>query len=155
MNEIVVHINKIDELDEVLKVSEIIFKPNKEEKEKYHLKSIWLERINNGLLVSSLVDNKIIGFAVCYKKEDVFHIWNVGVLEEYRKSGVWRKMYDEIVKFSIEKDFLKLTLNTYKNKYPKMFDFAIKEGFEEYRTEFDELSQDTKSMFVKILKNIY
>lgn len=151
MNEIILHIDEIDELDEVLEVAQKIFQPNEEEKKRYHLRSLWLERINNGLLISAVINEKIVGFAVCYKKDDALHIWNVGVLEEYRKSGVWRKMYEKIVKYSIEKGYSRLTLNTYKNKFPGMYSFASKEGFVVYKTGFDELTQDTKLMFEKMI----
>ena len=151
MNEIRLNINKIEDLDEILEVAEKVFRPNKEEKEKYHQKSIWLERAINGLLISAQVDNKIIGFAICYRKEDALHIWNVGVLEEYRKNGVWRKIYEEIVNFANKNKFSKITLNTHKNQFPGMYNFAVKEGFAVERTEFDELSKDFKSMFVKMI----
>ncbi|MFA7301241.1 MAG: GNAT family N-acetyltransferase [Candidatus Shapirobacteria bacterium] len=149
MNNIVLNINKIDQIDEVLEVGEEVFKPNKEEKEKYHKKEVWLNKIENGLLISASVDNKIVGFAICYKKETDLHIWNVGVLEEYRKFGIWKKMYNEVVKFAIENEYESISLNTYKEKFLGMYTFCIKEGFVEYKIEFDEFQNTTKSMFRK------
>jgi GNAT superfamily N-acetyltransferase len=52
-------------------------------------------------------------------------------------------MYEEIIKYAKQKGFKKLTLNTYKNKFPSMYTFCLKNGFEEYRTEKE------KSFFIK------
>ena len=151
MNDVILNINKIEEIDEILEVADKVFKPNKEEKEKYHQKSKWLERTKDGLLVSAKINNKTVGFAICYRKEKDLHIWNVGVLEEYRKNGIWVKMYKEIVKYAKEKGCGTLSLNTYKKQFPEMYSFAIKEKFKENMTEVDELSQDIKSVFMKLL----
>ncbi len=151
MNDVVLSLNRIEELDEVLDVAEKVFRPSREEKERYHLKSKWIERVNNGLLISAKIKKRIVGFAICYRKESDLHIWNVGVLEEFRKKGIWRKMYKEIVAFAIKNGFKSLSLNTYKKQFPGMYDFATKEGFTEYKTELDDLSGDIKSMFGKEL----
>ena len=109
MEEIILKINNTEDLDEILLVSEAVFKPNEQEREKYENKSDWLEKIKNGLLVSAVIDNKIVGFSICYKKEDDFHVWKVGVLDEFRGIGIWRKMYDEIIKYAAENGFQKVT----------------------------------------------
>ena len=151
MNEIELRINKIDDLDEVLPVAEEVFKPNLQEKEKYHNKSDWLDKIMDGLLISAVIDSEIVGFAICYKKENDLHIWNVGVLEKYRKNGIWRKMYKEIVNYANSQHFQTLSLNTYKEKFPGMYSFCKNENFDEYLTEIDSLSSKTKSLFRKVL----
>ncbi len=152
MENIILNINKIDQIDEVMDVANLVFKPNKEEKEKYHKKEDWLNKIKNGLLISASVDNKIVGFAICYQKEKDLHIWNVGVLEKYRRFGIWKKIYDEIVKFALMNKFESISLNTYKEKFLGMYTFVIKNGFDEYKTEFDEMQGTTKSMFKKMVK---
>lgn len=152
MENIILNINKLNEIDEVMSVAKYVFKPNKEEIEKYHKKEDWLNKIKNGSLVSALIDNKIVGFAVCYRKEDDLHIWNVGVLDDFRRFGIWRKMYDEIIKYVTENKFESISLNTYKEKFTGMYNFCVKEGFIEYKTEFDEMQGATKSMFRKMVK---
>jgi len=151
MDDIKIHINQLDELDEVLSVADIVFRPNDEEKAKYHRKDDWLTKINNGLMVTASINNKIVGFAICYQKEKTLHIWNVGVLPEYRKKGIWQKMYEEVLSFATENKFSGLSLNTYKDKFPGMYNFCQSHGFEEYKTELDQLSGTTKSMFLKKL----
>ena len=142
-------INKIEDLDEVLQVSEEVFEPNFQEKEKYHKKSDWLEKIKNGLLISAVSNNQIVGFAICCKKETAFHIWNVGVLTKYRKIGIWQRMYKEIIKFAKDSGYRQVSLNTYKEKFPPMYKFCKKEKFIEKSIEVDPFSGYVKSMFIK------
>lgn len=149
MNNVVLRINNIEDLDEVIEVGYEVFKPSLVEKEKYWKKSDWLIRMDNGLLISAVFDDRIIGFAFCYKRENDFHIWNVGVLNKYRKMGVWRKMYEEIIKFAKDNNYSEISLNTYKENFPEMYDFCKKEEFLENKTEFDTLLGRTKSMFSK------
>jgi GNAT superfamily N-acetyltransferase len=138
------NINKLEELDKVLEVSKEIFKPGQEEERKYHNKEDWLRKIeNDGLLIVAKDKNLVTGFSICYPKDDKFHIWNVGVLGNYRRFGVWKQIYESIIKFARKKSFKHLTLNTYKNKFPNMYKFCLKNGFEEYKTEGE------KSFFVK------
>ena len=149
MNEITIVTNKIDDLVEVLEVSITIFQPNEERKKLYHSESDWMEKIKNGLLVTAYDGTKVIGFAVSYIKSDDLHIWNVGVLPEYRKRGVWEKMYEITIQVATEKKFTTVSLNTYKDKFPGMYNFCLTHGFAEYKTEFDEMSGSTKSMFLR------
>ncbi len=142
-----IHLNKVEDIDEVLALSYKIFTPSPEENKKYHNKDDWIDKINNhGLLVTAWDGDKIIGFSICYSKHETFHIWNVGVLEEYRRHGIWKMMYEEIKKFATKENFETLTLNTYKSRFPGMYNFVLKNGFTEYKTEGE------KSFFMKRLE---
>lgn len=139
-----ISLNRIEELDTALDVSKQVFKPSPEEMQKYHNRKDWLEKISNGgLLITTKDTNTIVGFAICYPKKGNFHIWNVGVLKNYRGLGVWRQMYENILNFAKEKGFKNLTLNTYKNKFPDMYSFCLNHGFVVYKTE------EEKSFFIK------
>jgi len=151
MNNIEININKIDKIDEVMMVAETVFQPNDEEKAKYHRKEDWLEKIKNGLLVTVSIDKKIVGFAVCYRKDKTLHVWNVGVLPDYRENGVWQKMYEMVVFQARESEYEAISLNTYKEKFPGMYNFCQTHGFFESKTEKDELPGAIKSMFVRKL----
>lgn len=143
---ITLHLNVLEDLDQALEISNQVFEPSPEELQKYHDKSDWLNKINNGgLLVTSWDDNKMVGFSLCYPKEEKFHIWRVGVLKEYRKHGIWKMMHDEIKKFAKERKFKRLTLNTYKAKFPGMYAFVLGNGYVEYKTEGE------KSFFTKAI----
>lgn len=60
-------------------------------------------------------------------------------------------MYNEVVKFAIENEYESISLNNYKEKFLGMYTFCVKEGFVEYKIEFDEFQNATKSMFRKII----
>lgn len=140
------HKNQLEDLDQALEISKTIFKPSPKELQKYHNKNDWLKKINEGgLLISVLNEREMVGFAVCYPKASKFHIWNVGVLKESRKAGIWKKMYKEIIKYAKGKNFKHLTINTYKTKYPRMYSFVLDNDYKEYKTKGD------KSFFVKII----
>lgn len=137
-------INNLEELDNVLRVSREVFKPTPEKEEKYHNKEDWLNKIkNNGLLITAKDKGSVVGFSICYPKDNKLHIWNVGVVENYRRFGVWKQMYKAILNSAKQNGFKKLTLNTYKNKFPNMYAYCLKNGFEEYKTE------KGKSFFIK------
>jgi len=143
---ILLHTNQLEELDKALEVSIQIFEPSFEEHQKYHDKNDWLNKLNDGgLLVTAWDDKKVVGFSISYPKEQKFHVWNVGVLKEYRKLGIWKNMYNEIEKFAKGRKFEQLTLNTYKDKFPGMYNFVLDSGFTELKTEGD------KSFFIKKL----
>lgn len=123
-------INNFDELDNVLRVSREVFKPTPEEKEKYHYREDWLNKIKNkGLIIAAKDKSSVIGFSICYPKGSILHIWNVGVVEKYIRIGVWKQMYKAIVKSAKQNGFNELTLNTYKNKFPNMYAFCLENGF--------------------------
>ncbi len=136
---IVLHTNKQEDVDSALDVSKKVFEPSKEELLKYHDKTDWLNKINSGgLLVTAWDDKNIVGFSICYPKEKILHIWNVGVIKDYRKHGIWKMMYEEIEKFANKKKFDQLTLNTYKDKFPSMYNFVLNNGYTVYKTEEDK-----------------
>lgn len=139
-------INENTQLDEVLEVAKKVFNPTPDEMKQYHRKELWLEKLNNeGVLLTANENNEVVGFAVCYKKEKSFHIWNVGVLNNYRKKGIWKNLYSEIVKYAKQKGHRKLTINTFKNKFPSMYNFLVSNGFHEISVD------NEKSYFEKTL----
>jgi len=151
MKNIVYKINSINNLDEVLAVANEVFSPNLEEKEKYFNKSDWVDRVINGFCVSALDDKKIVGFSISYGKDKDLHIWNVGVLDKYRKMGIWHKLYEKTIEYAVKNNYQSISLNTFEKKFPNMYSFCQKEGFIKYKTEIDSLSGKIKSKFVKKL----
>jgi len=123
--------NNLSELDEVITLSVKVFHPSAEQLVKYHDNADWIKKIENGgLLLSALIKNKIVGFVICYRKSpDILHIWNVGIDEEYRRMGIWNNLYNEILDWAKQKNYKYVSLNTYKQKFPNMFTFAIKNNF--------------------------
>lgn len=139
-----VSLNKIEELHEAIDISNQISVPTPVEAEKYHNKHDWMKKIEDGgLLVTVKQDGQMAGYALCYREDHIFHIWNVGVLEDFRGLGIWKKMYETISQYAVKNGCNQLTLNTYKSKYSSMYSFCQKHGFVEYKIE------DGKSYFIK------
>ena len=100
--------NNLLQIDEVLNTADIVFKPTPEQSEKYHNKKDWLQIVQDGgLLLSVLINNNVVAFAICEKRNDALHIWNVGVLPEYRKIGLWKQMHEKIVEYAKNQKFNK------------------------------------------------
>jgi ribosomal protein S18 acetylase RimI-like enzyme len=150
-NALIVRRGTIEDLKMAMQIAEEVFKPTPEEKVRHHQYKIWKEKMENGVLVVGCHKNKLVGFALSYAKSTDFHIGNVGVVEEFRKKGLWKMMYEETLRFAVNNGYKSISLNTYKDKFPGMYNFCIKNGFEEISTEFDELSSQMKSSFLKKL----
>ncbi len=144
-------VNNYDMLDGAMEVAVRVFEPNTEEIEKYHQRKQWEERARSGALVVATFNNSVVGFAVCYPKETCFHIWNVGVLPEYRGQKIWQTMYGMIEAKAKSDGFKTLTLNTFPAKFTNMYRFAINNGFVETNSETDPVSNETKVFLEKSL----
>lgn len=138
-----IQIGGLEYLDDALFVSKVIFEPTLIEEEKYHNKEDWKKKIENGgVLVIGKVDGKVVGFIVAYKTADeVMHVWNAGVLSEYRKLGIFSNMFEELAVKSRQDGIKKMTLNTIEQKFPEMYKYVINKGFVEYEREWVEDSK--------------
>ena len=152
-----IEIGGVENLDDALRVSKIVFEPTPTEEEKYHKKEDWQKKINeDGLLVIGRVDGRIVGFIVAYKTSDeVMHVWNAGVLSEYRKLGIFSNMFEELSVKCKQEGVKKLTLHTIEKKFPEMYKFVINRGFVEFEKEWiedDKAGKVEKSKFELSLK---
>lgn len=151
MSNIEYKINDVATLDEAVAISKEIFHPLTKEVEEYHNKEDWSAKIGkDGLLIVAYIENEPAAFVLNYTKEaNSLHIWVGGVLEKFRGLGLWTGMYEKIEMYAKDKNFQKLTLNTYKDKFPIMYQFATKHEFTCHKTEMkDDLE---KSFFEKSL----
>lgn len=132
--------NNIEDLEEIFRISSVIFNPSPQEIEKHQNKDDWTKKIKNGgILITAYSDNTLVGFAICRKNDsETLHIWNVGVLPQFRKKGIWQEMYRQITTYAKDNGFVRITLNTFKSLFPEMYSFAQKEGFSCYETEMEE-----------------
>ncbi len=135
-----IEIGGVENLEDALRVSRIVFEPTPAEEEKYHKKEDWERKIREGgLLVIGKVDGKVAGFIVAYKTADeVMHIWNAGVLSEYRKLGIFSNMFEELSVKCKQDGIKKLTLHTIEKKFPEMYRLVINKGFVEFEKEWIE-----------------
>lgn len=133
-----VEIGGVENLDSALAVARSVYNPNEEEIKKYHKKEDWQSKIEkDGLLIVGRVDGKIVGFILAYKTADeVMHVWNAGVLSEYRKLGIFSNMFEELAVKCKQEGIKKITLHTIEKSFPEMYKYAINKGFVEYEREW-------------------
>ena len=143
-------LNDLSNIDEIISISKDVFHPSEESILKYHNKEDWLNKIKNKGLLISVYDNDVcIAYALCNKiDDDILRIWNVGVLDEYRGLGIWNQIYNMIVNYAVQEGYKKLNLNTFKVKFPNMYKFVKKEGFNLMKEETKDDGY-TKSYFIK------
>jgi GNAT superfamily N-acetyltransferase len=140
MNNVEYKINDPTTLDDAISISREIFSPSAKEIEEYHNKQDWNNKIEKGgLLVVVYIENEPAAFVLSHIKEaNSLHIWVGGVLKKFRGLGLWSGLYEKIEKYAKDKSFEKLTLNTYRDKFPIMYNFATKHGFTCYKTEMKD-----------------
>lgn len=79
---------------------------------------------NNNYLIAYLENKKVIGFVLAYKlqrydeKNDMIYIHEVGVLEEYRRLGIGKKLMEYVKDICKEENLSKIFLITNKSNIP-------------------------------------
>ncbi|MCD4796120.1 MAG: GNAT family N-acetyltransferase [Candidatus Cloacimonetes bacterium] len=112
----------------------------------------YLLRFNNKkhLILVAYYKNNAVGFKAGYETEDGFYTWMGGVLQEYRRMNIARKLARSQEKWLKENDFKKIKLKTL-NKHKAMIHFALSEGFKIVGCEPDKNSDLNKIFLEKIL----
>ncbi len=86
----------------------------------------------------------IIAFAICYERyPNYYHIWQLGVLEEYRGSGYGKALYEKVEKTAQDLEYKGVTMNTF-NKFANNLVLAISRGYKIYGLEKTEGNMDPK-----------
>ncbi|HCQ31801.1 TPA: hypothetical protein DIU27_05520 [Candidatus Collierbacteria bacterium] len=152
-----IEIGGVENLDDALRVARLVYNPNEEEIKKYHNKENWRSKIEkDGILVVGKVDGEIVGFLLAYKTTDeVMHVWNAGVLSEFRRLGIFSNMFEELAVKCRQDGIKKITLHTIEKSFPEMYKFVINKGFVEYEKEWiedDKVGKVEKSKFELELK---
>ncbi len=112
----------------------------------------YLLRFNNKkhLILVAYHRNAVVGFKAGYETEDGFYSWMGGVLPEYRRMNIARRLARSQEKWLKENNFKKVKLKTL-NKRKAMLHFALSEGFKIVGCEPDKSSDLNKIFLEKIL----
>ncbi|KXK26389.1 MAG: Acetyltransferase (GNAT) family protein [candidate division WS6 bacterium OLB20] len=148
-----IRINQTDDLSRALDLAETVFTPGEEDREQYHNRKDWEERIaNGGLFLTAYSEGTFAGFALCTRKPgDRFHIWITCVDEEFRRKGIWRRLYENILDYALFSGYRTLTLNTNEQRFPEMYAFMRAEGYDITATE-EQADGTVKTFFSKKLR---
>ncbi len=93
--------------------------------DEYHRR---LHGVRNLILIA-FDGHKPVAFKVGYEREDYFYSWMGGVLPEYRKKGLAKKLADVQEEWARKEGFETLIFKT-RNQHKAMLLFALKNGFE-------------------------
>lgn len=118
----------------------------------YHQDKDWNNRYDNhGLLLGAYLNNLLVGYKYGYSiSEDRFHSWMGGVLAEHRGKGIATMLLKEQESIVRDEGFKYITVNTFKELFPAMYNLLVKNNYELYETETMP-NEEVKSKFKKFL----
>jgi len=87
------------------------------------------------LILIAYWKDKPAGFKIGYQEEDYFYSWMGGVLPEFRKNRIAKRLASFQQRYLKNKGIDKIKMKT-RNKHKEMVQFAISDGF--YITGFEE-----------------
>lgn len=109
------------------------------------------EREDLMILLAYLGDEPI-GFKIGYRESRfVFYSAKGGVLPEYRRYGIARKLLDEMVRRVKEKGYVRFAFDTFPNRHPGMAVLALTEGFRLTKADYNAVYKDYRLRFEKKL----
>ena len=80
------------------------------------------------LILVAYVEEKPVGFKVGYEREGNFYSWMGGILPEYRKFGIAKKLAQYQETWATNQGYESVTFKT-RNSHKGMLIFALKNGF--------------------------
>jgi len=139
--------NDLENIDDALELHNKVFDENQQTI--FNSKDEWLRRLGaGGYFVVCTSDTQVIGYAVCDVVENGdLKIWLAGVEPDFRKQGVWTRLYENIVQHAKSEGRTHVLLNTRPSKFPAMYSFLQSQNAEIYKTE---PSEEGEKFFAKI-----
>lgn len=117
-----------EDLKEITEINKIVFggtKTIEQIKEKLSLSIYQTPHITLGR-----IDGKLVGYGMGYfEKGKKYYLWMFGVLSEFRKCGIGKRILEEQIDFAKSKGYKKFILKT-SNKWKDMLRLTIKMGFD-------------------------
>lgn len=139
--------SNLEGVDDALTLHNKVF--NEGRQTLFNSKEEWLRRIGaGGYFVVCKSDTQVVGYAVCDVVENGdLKIWLVGVEPDFRKQGIWTRLYKNIVQHAKNEGRTHVLLNTRPSKFPAMYAFLQSVNAEIYKTE---PSEEGEKFFAKI-----
>lgn len=120
-------------IPEVVNLGLKIFSPIAGEKDskKTHNRKEYLRKLSeNGLLLGAYVNNKIVGYALAYKKnEGILHLSLIGVLPKNRGVGIGIRLLKEVEKEAKYLRYKKISINSFTPIFNAMFKLLEKNNY--------------------------
>jgi ribosomal protein S18 acetylase RimI-like enzyme len=131
---------KRDNIEEVIKLSLIIFKPSIKFLDKdAHNYQKWIANFEiNGVILGVFEKQALVGYVFAYCREkDILHYTMGGVKEDFRGHGLGRLLLEELEKEARKNDFRGITVNTYEDFWPVQYGFLKRHGYKLYKQEYN------------------
>ena len=130
-----------EDLREITEINKVVFggtKTIEQIKEKLTL-SIY----QNPHITLGKIDGKLVGYGTGYfEKGKKYYLWMFGVLPEFRKHGIGKKILEEQISFAKNKGYKNFILKT-SNKWKDMLRLTIKMGFDIVGFKINEWGSDS------------
>ncbi len=104
------------------------------------------------LMLLAYLGDEPAGFKIGYKESRfVFYSAKGGVLPEYRRYGIARRLLEEMMRRAREKGYPRFAFDTFPNRHPGMAVLALTEGFRLTKADYNTLYKDYRLRFEKKL----
>lgn len=100
------------------------------------------------MILLATVEGRPAGFKIGYREKDlVFYSAKGGVLEEYRRNGIARRLLFEMIARVTTRGYRRFAFDTFPNRHPGMAVLALQEGFRITRADFNPTYRDYRIRF--------
>ncbi len=104
------------------------------------------------LVLLARVDQQPAGFKIGYRENgSVFYSAKGGVLPQYRRQGIARRMLFDMMERVAAKGYQTFVFDTFPNRHPGMAVLALNEGFRVIRADYNPNYRDYRIRFEKKL----
>lgn len=95
------------------------------------------------MMLLATIDGEPVGFKIGYRENRfVFYSAKGGVLSEYRRQGLARKMLYEMMSRSRERGYIRFAFDTFPNRHEGMTILGLQEGFRVVKADFNKTYKD-------------
>lgn len=102
------------------------------------------------LMLLASVDDEPVGFKIGYRESrQTFYSAKGGVLEEWRRLGISRKLLYAMIEYVRRKGYRTFAFDTFPNKHPGMTVMGLDEGFKVTRADYNPAYKDFRLRFEK------
>ena len=104
------------------------------------------------LVIIAYIDDEPAGYLIGYDKsgDGSFYCWLAGVLPEFRKKGVLKKMMNYLYDWAKRKGYKKIFIKT-RNKRKEMLSYLVKNGFDVVKVSKREPQAENRILMEKLL----
>jgi GNAT superfamily N-acetyltransferase len=104
------------------------------------------------ILLAYLAERPI-AFKIGYRESRfVYYSAKGGVLPEFRRMGIARRMLHEMTDLARAHGFIRFAFDTFPNRHPGMTILGLKEGFRVVKADYNTVYRDFRLRFEKSLK---